>query len=88
MESNFVELNITYQSVSKLIIYEHGQTLGTFLKEIKQVFNIDLEIKLQDRNADITSVKSFYNGRKLFVETLALLPLPDPPIENLGEVMN
>ena len=83
MESNFVELNITYQSVSKLIIYEHGQTLGTFLKEIKQVFNIDLEIKLQDGNADITSVKSFYKGRKLFVETLALLPLPDPPIENL-----
>jgi len=82
MDNNAIELNLTHENVSKLVIYEIGMALNDFYKEIQSIFNINLQIKLRDSNADITSVKSFYNGRKLIIETLAIMPRTDSSSES------
>ena len=68
--NQFCELSISHLNQSKLLIYENGTSLKDFLKNLQKEFKIQRKIKLTDSNAEITSVKSFYNGRKLLIEII------------------
>lgn len=57
-----IELDITFESETKLIFYEDGMSMSDFQKEIRKYFNFgNGEIKLiaTNKNAEITSTKSF-----------------------------
>ena len=57
-----IELDITFESETKLIFYENGMSMSDFQKEIRKHFNFgNGEIKLiaTNKNAEITSTKSF-----------------------------
>ena len=68
--NQFCESSISHLNQSKLLVYENGTRLEDSLKSLQKEFKIQRKIKLTDSNAEITSVKSFYNGRKLFIEII------------------
>jgi len=63
--NDIIELPIFHNNTLKLIIYEKELLMENFLEDLRKKFNIETSIALMDGEAEITSVKSFYNGRKL-----------------------
>ena len=62
--NDIIELPIFNNNSLKLVIYEKELSMENFLEDLRKKFNIETSIVLMDGEAEITSVKSFYNGRK------------------------
>jgi len=67
---NFVELFISYQETTKILIYEKNLSLEEFLTQVKKEFKLNSSIKLLFNDAEITSAHSFCHGRKLLLEVI------------------
>ena len=65
-------LRVEYKSSQSIKTFDlwNGTILEDFLKNLQKEFKIQRKIKLTDSNAEITSIKYFYNGRKLLIEII------------------
>ena len=91
-----IELIISFQEQTKLIIYEKDTPLSNFLQLLQGEFQIDKPIKLIDleSNGEITTNKSFRDQRKLsisFDDTILVQnvnePIPEQPQSSSNETL-